>query len=44
MGHPHPFFVSIGDEKLVILIGLKVNHFFFSLVGNVLIVLLSSVA
>ena len=43
MGHSQLFFVSIGDEKLVILRGLKVNHF-FSLVENVLIVLLSSVA
>ena len=43
MGHSQPFFVSIGEEKLVILRGLKVNHF-FSLVENVLIVLLSSVA
>ena len=39
MGHSQPFFVSIGDEELVILRGLKVNHF-FSLVENVLSCLL----
>ena len=43
MGHSQFFLVSIGDEKIVIVREIKVNHF-FSLVENVLIVLLSSVA